>query len=125
MSRPTGSTQAAGHGNHPEIRRQMIALIRKRRRSAGFTHRRPTDIRPRDFINPETELALTRQGMWAEVVRLLEEGVPLRRVELRQPPGETAWQFVAELWSGQPLLYVKLQFLGSKIRLRSFHPSTK
>ncbi len=123
MSRPTGSIQAAGHGNHPEIRRQMIALIQKRKRKANFTRHRPTDIRPAEFTNPETEYELSRQGMWAEVVRLLETGVPLRRVALRQPADEVAWDFVAELWPGQPFLYVKLQILGSTIRLRSFHPS--
>lgn len=123
MSRPTGSLQAAGHGNHSEIRRQMIALIQKRKRKATFTRRRPTDIRPAEFTNPETEYPLSRQGMWAEVVRLLETGVPLRRVALQQPAGEVAWDFVAELWPGQPFLYVKLQILGSTIRLRSFHPS--
>ena len=67
-------------------------------------------------------MSTVRQGMWAEVVRLLETGVPLRRVALRQPVGEVAWDFVAELWPGQPFLYVKLQILGSTIRLRSIHP---
>lgn len=123
MSRPTSSVQDDEHGNYPEIRRQMIALIRKRKRKANFTRRRPTDIRPREFTNPETDYPLSRQGMWAEVVRLLETGVPLRRVALQQPAGEVAWDFVAELWPGQPFLYVKLQILGSTIRLRSFHPS--
>ena len=123
MSRPTGLIHDAEHGNHPEIRRQMIALIRKRRRKATFTRQRPTDIRPREFRNPETEYPLSRQGMWAEVARLLETGVPLRKVALQRPAGEVAWHFVAELWPGQPALYVKLQILGSTIRLRSFHPS--
>lgn len=103
----------------------MIALIRKRKRKANFSHRRPTDIRPADFTNPETEYQLSRQGMWAEVVQLLETGVPLRRVELRQPAGEVAWDFVTEFWPGQPFVYVKLQILGSTIRLRSFHPSER
>lgn len=101
----------------------MIALILKRKRKANFTRRRPTDIRPREFTNPETGYPLSRQGMWAEVVRLLETDVPLRRVVLRQPAGEVAWDFVAELWPGQPLVYVKLQLLSSTVRLRSFHPS--
>ncbi len=101
----------------------MIALIWKRRRRATFTRRRPTDIRPAEFTNPETGYRLSRQGMWAEVVRLLETGVPLRRVALQQPAGEVAWDFVAELWPGQPTLYVKLQILGSTVRLRSFHTS--
>lgn len=123
MSRPTSSIQDDEDGNYPEIRRQMIALIRKRKRKANFTRRRPTDIRPGEYTNPETDYPLSRQGMWAEVVRLLETGVPLRRVALQQPAGEVAWDFVAELSPGQPFLYVKLQILGSTIRLRSFHPS--
>lgn len=101
----------------------MIALILKGKRKANFTRWRPTDIRPWEFTNPETGYPLSRQGMWAEVVRLLKTDVPLGRVVLRQPAGEVAWDFVTELWPGQPLLYVKLQLLSSTVRLRSFHPS--
>ena len=123
MSRPTGSTQAAGHGNHPEIRRQMIALIRNRRRSYTFTRTRPTVVRFRDIVNPETGLPLTDAGMWRALREFLDDGVPLESVELRQPAGERAWVMKARLAPDEPLIYVKLQILGSTIRLRSFHPS--
>lgn len=103
----------------------MIALILKGKRKARFTRWRPTDIRPWEFTNPETGYPLSRRGMWAEVVRLLEADVPITRVVLRQPAGQVAWVFVAELWPGQPLVYVKLQLLSSTVCLRSFHPSTK
>ena len=123
MSLPTGSIQAAGHGNHPEIRRQMIALIQKRRRTYTFTRTRPTDVRFRDIVNPKTGLPLTDVSMWRALRRFLDDGVPLEGLELRQPAGEKAWVMKARLAPDEPLIYVKLQILGSNVRLRSFHKS--
>lgn len=46
---------------YPEIRQQLIALIRKggRSRTAVFTHRRPTNIRFGEVDHPESGSALT------------------------------------------------------------------
>ena len=74
-------------------------------------------------MNPETGLPLTDASMWRALRRFLDDGVPLESLELRQPAGEKAWVMKARLAPGQPLIYVKLQILGSNVHLRSFHKS--
>ncbi|MCY4646429.1 MAG: hypothetical protein OXE73_06100 [Gammaproteobacteria bacterium] len=123
MSRSTDSNPEAEHDNYPEIRRQMVALIQRRRRAYTFTRTRPTVIRFRDIVNPETGLPLTDASMWRAVRRFLDDGVPLESLELRKPVGEKAWVMKARLAPNEPLIYVKLQILGSNVRLRSFHKS--
>ena len=59
--------------------------------------------------------------MWLQIVRLLESGIPLERIPLRQPPGEIAWVCRAKLAPNSPRINIKLQILGSKVFLRSFH----
>ena len=59
--------------------------------------------------------------MWSQIVRLLESGIPLKRIPLRQPSGEIAWVCRARLAHNSPLIYIKLQILGSRVLLRSFH----
>lgn len=109
---------------HPEIRRQLVTLIRRGRRKRVFTTKRPTDVRFQQVLHPESGFPLTPTSMWGEIVRLLESEIPLTEIELEQPPGERAWVFLARLASESPLLYVKLQILGgSTVVLRSFHPS--
>ena len=66
---------------------------------------------------------LTRSGMWHVIDQALDSGVPLGPVTLRQPPGERGWTFKFRLASSQPLVYVKLQIIGSHVVLRSFHYS--
>ena len=111
---------------HPEIRRQLITLIQKGRRTHAFTTRRPTKVRFWQVAHPESGQPLTESGMWGEIVRLLESDIPLTEIALEQPPGERAWVFCEKLGSGLPLIYVKLQFCGgSTALLRSFHPSER
>ena len=55
------------------------------------------------------------------IVTLLNAGIPLRELSLRQPPGEKAWAFLGRLCSESALIYVKLQMFGSSVLLRSFH----
>ena len=107
---------------HPEIRQQLIALIRRGKTKSVFTTERPTDVRFRAIIHPESGLELTEAGMWREIERFLELGVPLKAIVLDQPPGEEAWVFRARLAPGSTLIYVKLQIRGSIVLLRSFHP---
>ncbi len=109
--------------DHAEIRQQFIALIRKRARGHRFTRNRPTDVRPGEIVDPESGLPLTHRSMWWRIVRFLEEGVPLRGIELDKPPGETAWTLRGRLGPGTPVVYVKLQIIGSCVLLRSFHIS--
>ena len=59
--------------------------------------------------------------MWAAIIELLDSGVPLRGLSLRQPRGERAWLFLAKLCFDAPLMYVKLQIIGTHVYLRSFH----
>ena len=111
-------------GEYPEIRQQLIALIRKggRSRTAVFTHRRPTNIRFGEVDHPDSGSPLTHvDAVWPLVVRLLEANNPLTRIALRRPPGEKAWVCKGRLSSDGSLIYVKLQIRGSKVLLRSFH----
>lgn len=108
---------------YPEIRAQLIALIRSGRRKAAFTQERPADVRFREVLHPESGFPLTERGMWQEIVRLLDSGVRLTRLALHQPPGEKAWVFRARLAPDFPVIYVKLQMLGGTVLVRSFHPS--
>ncbi|MYD94592.1 MAG: hypothetical protein F4Y02_13075 [Chloroflexi bacterium] len=114
-------TGSGEDGNVPGIRRQMIDLIRRRRRKARFTSHRPTEIRPWEVIHPQSGLPFQDAMMWRGISQLLDQGVPLRRVSLRQPRGEEAWECLARLGPDAPLVYIKLQILGSQVLLRSFH----
>ena len=107
--------------NYAQIRQHLIGLIRKCRRTAVFTRKRPTDIRFWEILNPESGFPLTDVSMWHEIVRLLKSGVSLQEKPLDQPPDEKAWVFRARLAPGEPRIYVKLQILGSGVLLRSFH----
>ena len=119
--RPTWIRTWGQDGNQPDIRRQLITLIQKRKRTSRFTRERPTDVRPGQIIHPDSGLYLTDIGMWAVIVALLEAGVPLTRVSLRDQLGETAWESLARLCTDAPLIYMKLQIPGSYVLLRSFH----
>lgn len=61
--------------------------------------------------------------MWRVIDHALDSGVPLGSITLRKPPGERGWTFKFPLASAEPLVYVKLQMIGSHVVLRSFHYS--
>ena len=108
---------------HAGVRQQLIHLIRARRVRYGAPPKRPTRIRYLQVVNPESGLPLTKSGMWHAIDQALESGVPLAPVTLRQPSGERGWTFKFRLASAEPLVYVKLQIIGSHVVLRSFHYS--
>ncbi len=108
---------------HVGVRHQLIRLIRARRLRYGAPPKRPARIRYHQVVNPESGLPLTRSGMWHVIDQALDSGVPLGLVTLRQPPGERGWTFKFRLASAEPLVYVKLQIIGSHVVLRSFHYS--
>ena len=108
---------------HVGVRRQLIQLIRARRRSYGAPPKRPARISYHQIVNPESGFPLTRPGMWRFIDLALDSGVPLEPVTLRQPLGERGWTFGFRLASAEPLVYVKLQIIGSHVVLRSFHYS--
>ena len=87
------------------------------------TPHRPTKVRPWEVIHPDLGLPFQDAMMWRGITQLLEQGVPLRRVSLRKPRGEEAWECIARLGPNAPLIYVKLQIRGSHVLLRSFHES--
>lgn len=90
---------------------------------SAFTHKRPTDVRFQEIVHPESKLPLTEAGMWREIERFLKSGVPLKPIDLDQPPGERAWVFLAKLAPDSPWIYVKLQLRRNRVLLRSFHRS--
>ena len=109
-------------GNHPEVRQQLIALIRTGRRTAEFTRDRPVKLRFGEIRSPDSGWPLTRATAWSAIFQLLESGAPLKKIQLHRPPGEAAWVCRARLGDGEPLVYLKLQVLrGSSVLLRSFH----
>ena len=108
---------------HAGVRQQLIPLIRARRLRYGAPPDRPARIRYHQVVNPESGLPLTRSGMWHVIDQALESGVPLVPVTLRQPPDERGWTFKFRVAPSQPLVYVKLQIIGSHVLLRSFHYS--
>ncbi|MYA41188.1 MAG: hypothetical protein F4Z31_05495 [Gemmatimonadetes bacterium] len=110
---------------HSGVRQQLIRSIRARRLKYGRPPDRPTDISYHQVVNPESGLPLTRSGMWQAIDQALDSGIPLEPVTLRQPPDERAWVFKFRLASAEPLVYVKLQIIGSHVVLRSFHHSER
>lgn len=108
-------------GNQPHVRGRLVDLIRTGRRQSAFSKHRPTVVRPWEVVHPDTGLPLTKATMWGVIETLLDLGVPLEEIELRQPPGEKAWVFRASLSPESVAVYVKLQLFGSRVLLRSFH----
>lgn len=108
---------------HAGVRRQLIRLIRARRLRYGAPPKRPARIRYLQVVNPESGFPLTKSGMWYVIDEALDSGIPLEPVTLRRPPGERGWTFRFRLASTEPLVYVKLQIIGSHVVLRSFHYS--
>lgn len=116
---PTGDAQ---EGNYPEVRRQLITLIRQGRRTAQFTRKRPTDLRFGEVLNPESGIPLTRSSAWREIVRVFRSNAPLQKTQLHQPRGGKAWVCRTRLAPDQPLVYIKIELVGgSRVFLRSFH----
>ena len=111
--------------DHVEVRTQLIRLIRTRRLRYGAPPDRPSRISYLQVVNPESGLPLTRSGMWHVIDQALDSGVPLEPVTLRQPSGERGWVFRFRLASAAPLVYIKLQIIGSHVVLRSFHHSER
>ena len=110
---------------HIEVREQLLGLIRARRLRYGAPPDRPVRIRHLQIVNPESGMPLTRSGMWNVIEQALDSGVPLEPVTLHRPPGEQGWTFKFPMAAAEPLVYVKLQIIGSHVVLRSFHYSER
>lgn len=110
---------------HAEVRQQLIHLIRARRVRHGRPPDRPARILYHQMVNPESGWPLTKSGMWHAIDQALDRGTPLQPVTLRRPRGERGWTFKFRLAAAEPLVYVKLQIIGSHVLLRSFHHSER
>ena len=109
-----------------EVRVNLIALIRKGRRSSKFRTNQPTDWRPTRVLRRYAELDshFTSNTAWDFIAAKLEEGHPVETIALRRPPGAKGYVMKIELEPARrPLLYVKLQLNSGKVYGRSFKDS--
>ena len=105
---------------------QLIVLARRRKaRTSEFSESRPTDWRPQQVENPNSEFEkyFTDSAAWEFIADKLEEGHRVETVELRKPPGAKGYVMKFDLGVGNDL-YVKLQLGSGVIIGRSFHYST-
>jgi hypothetical protein len=106
------------------IRREASILARRKNaRSVSFSRESPCEWRPHTVINPEDGQPYTNAAAWELVASLLDHGEVLETVELKHPPGKTAYVMVPCI-AGRKL-YVKFQLGAGKILGRSFHYSTQ
>ncbi len=107
------------------VRREMLALLEKGRRSSEFSRSAPVRWNPPQVISPESGLPFSDVGAWDLIVQLLRDQHPMECIELDKPPGKKGYVMRVSLSLGKPALYIKLQ-LGSGLVLgRSFHYSER
>jgi hypothetical protein len=108
------------------VRRELSRLARKRdSRVTEWNPQMPSEWTPGRVTNPEVDMPFTEAGAWHFVADLLDCGHPIRRVVLRQPRGEEAFEMTVDLKAGMPKLYIKVQLKSGKIIGRSFHYSDR
>jgi hypothetical protein len=103
-----------------EHRRQMIVLIRSKRRV--IPRDIPTDWRPTQVLSHESQLPFTPSGAWQLIADKLEEGHPLEELVLKNPAGKIAYVMKIDAEPGRRI-YIKLQFGNGCVIGRSFHYS--
>lgn len=111
-------------GISADIRRQLVALIRKGRYDASFSRTRPTVWEPTRVRNPDGSVDgfFTDQTAWTFVADRLEQGVAVQvKDNMRKPPGSKGYVMKVEIGSDVPMLYIKLQLGPGKVWGRSFH----
>ena len=120
----TGSS--GGRDVLADVRHQLALLARRAQcRVSAFTAKMPTEWRPTEVINPESNMPFTDAGAWELIATLLEGRHPLVEVELEKPAGKKGYVMIVELQRNCAPLYIKLQLGGGKVICRSFHLSTK
>jgi len=90
-----------------------------------WTKEVPLDWNPTQVMNPETEMPFSDASAWDYIADLLESDHPFCEVQLRQPPGEIAFEAVTSLRPNLPKLYIKIQRRRGRIIGRSFHYSLR
>src|SRR5947207_14558095 len=106
------------------VRRQLGLLCgRARSRIVGSPRQgKPSDWRPGEVVAPDGQ-PFTRVGAWEYIAELIDQGQPIREMELEEPKGKTGYVMEVDMGKDAPVLYVKLE-LGSGIVIgRSFHYS--
>ena len=106
-----------------EIRKQLVALIKQRKRGYPWSKENPSDWRPAQITHPSSGMPFTFNGAWQFIEEKLEEGHPLEEVALNHPQGKKGYVMKIDLGTNQRMLYVKLQFGSMEVIGRSFHYS--
>ena len=104
-------------------RNEVVLALRARRWSIGKHPKNPSRFFPERVENPESGLPFTISSAVYWLAEEIERGVELKRVILRKPPGAIAWEIVCPLPPNPQNIYVKFQFMGGDVVLRSFHLS--
>lgn len=106
-----------------EIARQnMLALLRKGRRSAEWSKDRPVEWRPSSVINPKSGMPFTRLTCWHFIEELLDSGHKIEVIRLKKPPGKKGYVMLYKTETNSLDIYIKLQIAEVLIG-RSFHYS--
>ena len=106
-----------------QIRKQLVALIKQRKRVTDWSKERPNDWRPTQVTHPSSGLPFTPNGAWQFIEEKLEEGHLLEEVILDTPPGKKGYVMKINLGANQRKLYIKLQLGSGTVIARSFHYS--
>lgn len=106
------------------IRGELVRLCASRRtRRTEFTRERPTNWRPQQVVDPETEQPFTDEGAWAYIAAILEQGHEIEQIFLKKPLGKSGYVLkIMDKKSGKTI-YVKLQIGSGFVYGRSFHYS--
>lgn len=106
-----------------QIRKQLVALLKQRKRVARWSEESPIDWRPTQVTHPLSEMPFTPKGAWQFIEEKLADGHPLEEVILDTPPGKKGYVMKIDLGPNQRKLYVKLQLGSKEVIGRSFHYS--
>ena len=108
------------------MRKRLAALARDGIcRFSGAEPGRPARWQPGTVCNPKTGVGFTEAGAWEFIAVSLENSaVGLETVELRKPPGATAYAMIVPLSNAR--VYFKVEIVSEKnqparIIGRSFH----
>jgi hypothetical protein len=108
------------------VRRELSRLARRKdARVIVWSPQMPSEWTPGKINNPQVDMPFTEAGAWHFFADLLDCGHPIRRVALKRPPGEEAFEMSVDLKPGMPRLYIKVQLKYGKIIGRSFHYSDR
>ncbi len=80
----------------------------------------PSRWHPNTVTNAEG-FSFSEAGAWELIGQLLEQGYPIKAIELDNPPGVIGYTMKHQLGDDQRLIYIKIHFGNGKIVGRSFH----